>query len=68
MIGAVNFLSTIDGKEYNETDLNFAKDFATRIALALENARLHEEAQKEIVERKNAEAGMRESEEQFRSL
>ncbi|HXH99408.1 MAG TPA: PAS domain-containing protein [Sphingobacteriaceae bacterium] len=68
VIGTVNFLSTVDGKEYNETDLNFAKDFATRIGQALENARLHEEAHQEIAERKKVEAALRESEEQFRSL
>ena len=68
VIGTVNFLSTIDGKEYNQTDLNFAKDFATRIALALENARLHEDAQKEIEERKKIEIALRDEEEQFRNL
>lgn len=66
--GTINFISTTDEREYNETDLNFAKDFATRIALALENARLHEEAQQEINERKKVEAALRESEVQFRSL
>ncbi|MGB4401124.1 MAG: PAS domain S-box protein [Daejeonella sp.] len=68
IIGSVNFVSTVEGREYDEMDLNFAKDFATRIALALENARLHESAQQEIAERKKAEFALRESEEQFRSL
>lgn len=66
--GTINFISTSDEREYNETDLNFAKDFATRIALALQNARLHEEAQQEIINRKKVEAALRESEVQFRSL
>jgi PAS domain S-box-containing protein len=45
IMGTINFISTVEGKEFDETDLDFAKDLATRIALALENARLHEEAQ-----------------------
>jgi len=53
--GSINFLSTTVGKHYDEEDLNFAKDFANRIALTLENARLYEEAQLEIEHRIEAE-------------
>lgn len=55
IIGIVNFISTTEGKQYDQIDLDFAKDFATRIALTLENARLHEESQKEIEQRIIAE-------------
>lgn len=55
IIGTVSFISTIEGKQYDQIDLDFAKDFATRIALTLENARLHEESQKEIEQRVVAE-------------
>ena len=55
IIGTVNFISTIEGRQYDQIDLDFAKDFATRIALTLENARLHEESQKEIEQRIIAE-------------
>lgn len=48
IIGTINFISTIEGREYNEADLNFAKDFGTRIALALQNARLHEQQQSSL--------------------
>ena len=54
--GTVNFISTVEGKQYDEEDLNFAKDFAIRIGLALENARLHEQAQQEIKARVEAES------------
>ena len=55
IIGTVNFISTIEGKQYDQIDLDFAKDFATRIALTLENARLHEDSQRELEQRILAE-------------
>ena len=55
VIGTINFISTIEGKQYDEIDLSFAKDFSTRIALALENARLHEEAKRAFEELKQAD-------------
>jgi len=54
--GMVNFISTVDGKQFDEEDLTFAKDFAIRVGLALENARLHEQAQNEIRARIEAES------------
>ncbi|WP_207421145.1 ATP-binding protein [Desertivirga brevis] len=50
--GCINLLSTTDGRYFNEEDLQFAKDFATRIALTLENARLHEEQQQALKDNK----------------
>jgi PAS domain S-box-containing protein len=52
IIGAINFVSTKDGQFYDETDLRFAQSFASHIGLALENARLNEAAQNEIMQRK----------------
>jgi serine phosphatase RsbU (regulator of sigma subunit) len=43
-IGAVTFLSTREGRHYGEGDLRFAQDLAHRLALAVDNARLYEEA------------------------
>ena len=51
VIGTVSFLSCTPGNNYDNTDLNFAKDFSNRIALTLENARLYEQAQKDIIEK-----------------
>ena len=51
--GAISFVNT--GKYYEISDLYFAQDFANRIALALENAKLYEEAKAEISRRIKAE-------------
>ena len=56
VIGTINFISTVEGREYDEIDLDFAKDMATRIALALENARLYEEAQDALAQAEEADA------------
>lgn len=55
IIGAVTFISTKEGSYYDEDDLKFAENFANRIALTLENARLYEAAQEEIEQRRQAE-------------
>ena len=44
-----------------------AEELARRAALAMDNAKLYEEAQKEIAERKRAEEELRKSEERFRA-
>ena len=44
-IGALTFLSTRDGRHYGEADLEFAQDLARRFALAVDNARLYEQAE-----------------------
>ena len=55
VIGTINYISTVEGKQYDELDLKFAQDLSTRIALALENAKLHEEAKVSLEELKEAE-------------
>ncbi|MEO8884874.1 MAG: ATP-binding protein [Mucilaginibacter sp.] len=52
IIGVLNLVSTREGQFYDETDLRFAQSFASHIGLALENARLNEAAQNEIMQRK----------------
>jgi serine phosphatase RsbU (regulator of sigma subunit)/anti-sigma regulatory factor (Ser/Thr protein kinase) len=44
-IGALTILSTIEGRNYNATDLDFAQHLARRFALAVDNARLFREAE-----------------------
>lgn len=51
IIGIVSFLSSNVNNSYDEHDLNFAKDFANRIALTLENSRLYEEVKKDVERR-----------------
>ncbi len=53
--GVVSFISCTPQNLYDETDLNFAKDFCNRIALTLENAKLYEEVKKDIEERIKAD-------------
>src|SRR5258708_9710080 len=50
-----NFISSGDDRQFDELDLDFAQSFATLISLALENARLNEEALNEIILRKRSE-------------
>jgi signal transduction histidine kinase len=42
-IGAITFVTSESGHHYNEDDLEVAKQFAYRAAIALDNALLHEE-------------------------
>src|ERR671937_583756 len=44
-IGALTFLSTLEGRHYGPADLDFAQHLARRFALAVDNARLYQEAQ-----------------------
>jgi PAS domain S-box-containing protein len=42
--GALTFVSTVGGRRFNEADLDFAMELGRRAALAIENARLYQEA------------------------
>lgn len=64
--GAVTFSSIQPFRHYSPDDLAFAQELGRRIALVLDNARLYQEAQDEIAERKLAEAQLREREELYR--
>lgn len=55
IVGVVSFISCTASNIYDENDLSFAKDFANRIALTVENIRLLEEVQLEVM-RKTEEA------------
>jgi GAF domain-containing protein/anti-sigma regulatory factor (Ser/Thr protein kinase) len=44
-IGALTFLSTIEGRHYGPADLDFAQHLARRFGLAVDNARLYQEAE-----------------------
>ncbi len=45
MLGAVSLISTRPGRSYDATDLAIAEELARRCGQAIENARLHQEAQ-----------------------
>ncbi|HEX2180737.1 MAG TPA: PAS domain S-box protein, partial [Rubrobacteraceae bacterium] len=58
-LGAITLVSAESGRRYGRADLRFAEELASRAALAVDNARLYEAAQREISERKRAETRYR---------
>jgi two-component system cell cycle response regulator len=67
-IGAITFFSAQPHRHYTPDDVSFAQELARRIALVLENARLHRKAQAEIAERKQAEERQRVLQERILAL
>lgn len=47
-IGTITFVSAESGRYYTQADLSMAEELASRVALAIQNARLYSEAQKAI--------------------
>jgi PAS domain S-box-containing protein len=62
-IGALTLVSTELKRHYNERDLEMAEQLAGRAALAISNANLYENAQKELRERKRLEERLRKANE-----
>ncbi|HEY6675051.1 MAG TPA: PAS domain S-box protein [Rubrobacteraceae bacterium] len=58
-LGAITLVSAESGRRYERADLELAEELARRAALAVDNARLYDEAQKEISERNRAETRFR---------
>jgi PAS domain S-box-containing protein len=67
-IGAITFSSVQPHRHYTQNDLNFAIEIARRLALVLDNARLYQEAQQELVERKQTEELLKRREEEHYRL
>ena len=59
MLGAITLVTAESGRRYEQSDLELAEDLARRAALAVDNARLYDKAQKEATERKEAEEEIR---------
>jgi PAS domain S-box-containing protein len=57
--GALTLVTAESGRRYEASDLAVAEDLARRAALAVDNARLYSEAQREIAEREKAEEELR---------
>jgi PAS domain-containing protein len=62
---AITFVSAESGWRYERADLEPAEELARRAALAVDNARLYDEAQKKIAEREHAEEELRDSRDQL---
>lgn len=67
-IGAITFSSVQPHRHYTQDDLDFAIEVARRLALVLDNARLHQEAQEELIERKQTEELLKRREEEHYRL
>jgi PAS domain S-box-containing protein len=59
VIGALTFSSVQAQRHYTQEDFFFAQELARRIAFMLDNARLYQEAQEEIAERRQIEQNLR---------
>jgi PAS domain S-box-containing protein len=66
--GAITLVCAESGRRYEETDLRLAEELARRAALAVDNAKLYEEAQREIAERREAEEALLQSERRYRTV
>jgi PAS domain S-box-containing protein len=58
-LGAITFVTAESGRSYGDADLELAEELAYHAALAVDNSRLYEEAQREIAERERAEEEIR---------
>jgi PAS domain S-box-containing protein len=58
-LGTITLISAESKRRYGEGDLGLAEELARRMALAVDNARLYEGAQRELSERKRAEEEVR---------
>jgi PAS domain S-box-containing protein len=68
VIGTINVLEDAESRQFTQADLELLTLFANHAAIAVENTRSYEQAQKEIAERKRTEEALRESEHKFRSI
>jgi PAS domain S-box-containing protein len=68
VIGALAVSYVEEERTFTQEQINFMERFAALAALAIDNARLYEEAQKEIRERRTIETALRSSEEKFKKV
>jgi PAS domain S-box-containing protein len=67
-LGAISLVSAESGRHYGGADLGLAEELARRAALAVDNAWLYEEAQREIAERQWAQEELRGSRDQLEAI
>ena len=66
--GVIHVLHDVESRRFTQADLELLALFANHAAIAVENARLYEQTQKEIVERKQAEETLRRYAERLEAL
>ncbi len=64
-LGALSLATAESGRTYTRADLRLAQDLAARAALFVDNARLYEQAQHELAERRRAETALQESQDRL---
>src|SRR3712207_4905422 len=64
-LGAITLVSAESGRHYERDDLELAEELARRAALAVDNARLFDEAHREIAERERAQEELQDSRDQL---
>nr|WP_166175806.1 PAS domain S-box protein [Rubrobacter tropicus] len=67
ILGVITLVAE-SGRRYGPDDLELAEDLAARAALAVDNARLYEGAQREISIRERAEGELKRAEARYRAL
>jgi len=67
VIGAISVQSERE-TAFSEGDVSILQTMAAQVANAVANARLYDQAQKEVTERRRAEEELRESEEKYRTI
>jgi GAF domain-containing protein/CheY-like chemotaxis protein len=67
VLGVLTFNTTVP-RQYTPDEMDFLTSFADQAAIAIENARLYEAAQRELEERRRAEAALRVRTEQLEAV
>lgn len=67
-LGVLNIRASLNHNHFTEEDIRLMSQFAGQAAVALQNARLHEQAQQEIAERMQVEEALRKSNALLESL
>lgn len=68
VIGVLALLCEKNGRQFAPEQVSLLERFASLVSLAIQNARLYEEAQRELAERRQAQSALRENEEKFRKI
>lgn len=68
IIGVLALLCEKNGRRFDPEQVSLLERFASLVSLAIQNARLYEEARRELTERQLTQNALRENEEKFRKI